>query len=223
MPAPLGPEAREKIIVALRAGATRSGAAAASGVSRRVLYDWLKDEEFAEACDQAEGWAETMAQANVRRAGDKDWKASAWWLEHHPRTKQAWRTIFKSEAEISGPGGGPIQTTGIMFQPDREFLAAYARALAELHAGVGGRWRASRPAGWARLGRAGTDSRLHTPYARPCGRKRGRSHPASRRPGRQRGHSGCERARRGGHSQPGRTHPIRRLALTSLRSERAHL
>ena len=71
-----------------------------------------------------------MAQANVRRAGDKDWKASAWWLEHHPRTKQAWRTIFKSEQEISGPGGGPIQTTGIMFQPDREFLAAYAAALA---------------------------------------------------------------------------------------------
>jgi hypothetical protein len=155
MPAPLSPEVRDRILVALRAGATRPGAAAACRIGRRTLYDWLKDEEFAASVAEAEAWFEAHTVARLRKAGEEaevietfdargklvrrvqkwDWRALAWLLERSPSTRGNWAQVAK--AEITGPQGGPIALSGaVTFTPDPAWLAQYAAALAELPAEV---------------------------------------------------------------------------------------
>lgn len=153
MPAPLPDEVRERVLVALRAGATRSGAAAAVGIGTRTLFTWIADDEdYAASVEQAEAFFEAHATAQIRRAGEeaevtevfdgtgkltrrivkRDWRATAWVMEHHPKHKKDWRTVYKTETELTGPGGGPVQMAGVVFTPEPEWVADYLQALAEL-------------------------------------------------------------------------------------------
>ena len=128
-------EDRERLLAVLRAGASRAAACAAARFPRRSFYEAMeRDPAFAEDVAAAEAEAEAAAALLVRRASAEDWRAAAWWLEHSPSTKSAWRTIYRQE--ITGADGGPIRQQAIVFAPDAEWLRAYAKGLAELPAEI---------------------------------------------------------------------------------------
>jgi hypothetical protein len=138
MPAlPIPDDKKVRLLNAIRGGATRTGACAVAGVGRSTLKEWCaSDPAWAEAVEEAESIAETNAAAKVMLAASKDWRAAAWWLEHAPSVKQQWRSIYKNETEISGPGGRPIELKSVVFEPPKEWLEAFGAAMAELPAEI---------------------------------------------------------------------------------------
>lgn len=112
---------------------------------------------FTDAVERAEQEAVLFYANTVRRAGieaertyhyDKDgnllrevvkydWRAAAWWLEHHPSTKADWRAVQRTE--VTGPEGQPVQIGGtVAFRPDDAWLAQYREALGALPPEVAG-------------------------------------------------------------------------------------
>lgn len=85
----------------------------------------------------SEGYRETYHYgrngALLRTVKEFDWKAAAWLLEHNPEFRKEWSA--PKQIEMSGPDGRPIRTEGVQivtWQPDAEWLANYASALAEV-------------------------------------------------------------------------------------------
>ena len=61
----------------LTTGCNKTEAALAAGVSRRTLYYWLQDEDYAALIAQAEGEFVARNIRNIAKAGDRgDWRAS---------------------------------------------------------------------------------------------------------------------------------------------------
>ena len=77
------PERAGAILEALRAGNTRTAAAAGAELSYETLRRWLAgNEEFRAALEKAEAEAETRFVRQIERAvTDGTWQAAAWWLE----------------------------------------------------------------------------------------------------------------------------------------------
>jgi hypothetical protein len=83
-----------RLIGYLEAGAYLSHAAPACGIDRRTVYGWLEvgrmdaaagkadtiHAVFVRAIEKARGKAMVQATKEVRLAGRKDWRASAWYL-----------------------------------------------------------------------------------------------------------------------------------------------
>jgi hypothetical protein len=124
------PGAKAKALEALRLGNTRRSAAAYAGVSHDTFADWKnKDEAFALACRQAEVEGEMWHVANIRRVAEleKQWTASAWWLER--RNPHEWGK--REKIEHSGPAGGPIAFREVDVYKHREEPEPAEDALAD--------------------------------------------------------------------------------------------
>jgi len=109
-----------RFIALVRAGNYGTCAAAAIGIKRQVFYRWLErgaaDEaagrntifaRFNTAYAQASAEAEAGCVATIRRASTDNWTAAAWLLER----KFPDRWSRKERMEVSGPGGGPVEST----------------------------------------------------------------------------------------------------------------
>lgn len=128
-PTKLTTETQERIVSALRAGNYQDTAAQYAGITRQTFYSWLergriererisagekprKTEtiylDFVDAVETARADAEARTVALVMKAANEGtWQAAAWFLERsHP---QRWGRLNRTE--ISGPQGGPIETT----------------------------------------------------------------------------------------------------------------
>ncbi len=84
-----------KIVAFIMAGNYLEAAAAAAGVCKATVYDWLKKgapgnkkkdpkgiyREFSDAVEKAGGAAEVVAVGQIVQAGETAWQARAWWLE----------------------------------------------------------------------------------------------------------------------------------------------
>jgi transposase len=114
-PTKLDPERQKRILDAIRAGSYAEPACRAAGIAESTFYRWLQRGEaegrgvyadFAQAVRRAEAEAEVNAVEFVEAQMHKDWRAAIAFLERrHP---SRWRR--QTSAEISGPGGGPIET-----------------------------------------------------------------------------------------------------------------
>lgn len=130
-PTKLTPEVQETICKAIRIGATYQAAAEAAGVSYETFNEWRKGKAhrfitFSEAVDRANADAQLDLLQNIKAAGDKDWRANAWVLEH--RFKQdfgnsvdvtsngetIFRVVHDEDERIQNPSPEPIpsQATG---------------------------------------------------------------------------------------------------------------
>jgi hypothetical protein len=100
-------ETQEKLFEALREGSTRRAACAHAGICEDTLANWLKSfSGFSDRLTREEGLAEkAMADALFRSAKTGDWRAAESWLKR--RRPAEWGD--KATAEITGPGGGPMQ------------------------------------------------------------------------------------------------------------------
>lgn len=77
--------AKDRIVEALRCGASLQHAAEAGGIHRNTLWAWRgDDEEFARECELARSeHARRMLGVISSAAGEGDWRAAAWWLEKY--------------------------------------------------------------------------------------------------------------------------------------------
>lgn len=81
---------RDQLIGALRAGADVAMAARAVGVSRRTVYNWReKDQELAEAMDEARAFADDVVVRRLFDMTTENVTACIWWLKN--RRPNEWR------------------------------------------------------------------------------------------------------------------------------------
>lgn len=108
------PETAEDVLRTIRAGNFLETAAAFAGVTPKTVRNWLRKgarqkegplADFARDYAEAEATAETYALAQITRS--RDWAAAAWRLER--RFGKRWSR--KAALELSGPDGGPIEST----------------------------------------------------------------------------------------------------------------
>jgi len=121
----LTPVIQERIMQAIRVGATYRLACLYGGISEDTLARW-RDlgkkgrkpyADFADAFEKAEGSAAIAWLAHIEKAAmDGQWTASAWRLERRfPR--EYGRTV----QEHTGPEGGPVQTEiRVVYADERE-------------------------------------------------------------------------------------------------------
>lgn len=71
------------VLLALASGLSKHAAAAKGGIGYRQFARWQADDEmFAEAVAAAIDQARASAEERVVAAGEKDWRAAAWWLDY---------------------------------------------------------------------------------------------------------------------------------------------
>lgn len=101
--------ASERFLTALGEGLSVAGAAKLAGVGRQTVYDWRKrDAAFAAAWDDAiETGTDNLEDEARRRAMSTSDTLMIFMLKARRPDKYKDRRA----SEISGPGGGPIETT----------------------------------------------------------------------------------------------------------------
>jgi len=114
-PTKLTPEVADKICQAIAGGNYREVAAAWAGIGERTLREWMQRGEsprsryhdFRRRVLEAEQAAEIRAVGLIMASAAKDPKHAQWWLQRkHP---ERWGRKDRLQAEISGPGGGPVE------------------------------------------------------------------------------------------------------------------
>lgn len=113
-------DVRQKILYAISLGASVEDAARAAGIGESTFYLWQEkgrkaraaknlDDPFArflEEIESARSRGKCRLLEVISRASALDWKAAAWRLERsYP---QEFGRFLRTE--VSGPGGGPIET-----------------------------------------------------------------------------------------------------------------
>lgn len=105
---------RDELVKLIQAGNYIETAAAAVGIHKDSLYEWLKRgarekkgpyREFSDAVQKAMGFAESRDVLLIAKAAASQWQAAAWRLER----KYPARWGRKDRMEVTGKGGAPIQ------------------------------------------------------------------------------------------------------------------
>ena len=114
---------------ALIAGNTYKNAAILSGIGERSFFRWKAEGELAtprslagqfwQVIKRAEAEAVHRSVMIIAQAAKKNWTAAAWFLERkHP---EDWARRDYLRSELSGPGGGPVQTANLNVNADASF------------------------------------------------------------------------------------------------------
>lgn len=119
-PTKLTPEVQERILRAIRLGATREVAARAAGVDERTFYRWLQRGEAAKSgqyCQfrQAMARAESEGEITHLEAIAADGGAGSKWIlsRRHP---ERWTEVQRHE--VSGKDGTPLVVKFVERPPD---------------------------------------------------------------------------------------------------------
>ena len=121
------PERAARVLQAISAGNHKAVAARLAGVHPETVGNWLKEGEkaksgqlfeFFEGFTRAEAEAEARAVVAWQRAMPDDWRASRDFLAR--RFPERWAD--KTRHELTGAGGGPIQTETLATDPDLSVL-----------------------------------------------------------------------------------------------------
>lgn len=108
-----------RIVKLLETGNYVETAAAACGVHKDTLYEWMKRgeeeasgpyREFSDAVLKAQGDAESSLLGTIHKSSkDGAWQAAAWLLERTRREKYALQTKLEAKMEHTGKDGGPVK------------------------------------------------------------------------------------------------------------------
>lgn len=120
------PEAREKFLDGLRAGKTVKDAAAGAGVPRRTVVEWrLKDSDFKEQWEQAYDEGTDVLEAEAQRRAVEGCDEPIYQQGELVGHKRVYSDTLmnlmlqgrrphkyrRSQVELTGPDGGPLQAT----------------------------------------------------------------------------------------------------------------
>lgn len=111
------------VVESISIGNYISVAAHLNGLSSQTVFGWLKRgskekkgiyRDFLDAVKQAQARVEQRLILRIDEASKKDWKASAWRLEHmFPK-----RYRDKRHLEITGKGGASMVPQAVIYLPD---------------------------------------------------------------------------------------------------------
>jgi len=131
-PSKLNRELAEKIIGNMRSGCSLSTATQAAGISITTWKNWEREAEVAAMLAQrgeslttrqkdlldlfgraheARTQVEVQSLAQIRAAGQRDWRAAAWFVER--RNPRDWGPPAV-RAELTGKDGGPIEIESVL-------------------------------------------------------------------------------------------------------------
>lgn len=106
----LSPDVKERVLQAIRLGATYELACAYAGVSRRSLLRYRKDGAFGAEVEKAEGHAAVTWLAKIEKAAsDGEWTAAAWKLERRYPDVYGRRV-----QEVRGSPDAPLRVTLVL-------------------------------------------------------------------------------------------------------------
>lgn len=113
----LSPEVQKAICDAIRDCATYKSAAEAAGIAYSTFNEWMKDErpkykKFSEAVSRANGDAIVELSRKIKQAGQRDWRALAWTLEHR------FPEDYGSRVDITS--GGDKITLNVVYQDKKQ-------------------------------------------------------------------------------------------------------
>jgi hypothetical protein len=98
-------ELTDEICKWLRAGNNIQDSCELAGISKETYYQWKDKPDFLDATKRAELECKARNIAIIQKAGEKQWQASAWWMERKHNTEFALKQIN----ELQGQNGGPIK------------------------------------------------------------------------------------------------------------------
>lgn len=133
-PSSMTAEAVERLLQALRAGNFRNVAVEWAGVGERTFREWMakggeqkagKFRDFRRRVMEAEQAAEIRAVGLLMKAAENDAKHAAWWLER--KFPERWGR--RDRHEVTGAGGGPLQTEAAVSGLTTAELRKLARAI----------------------------------------------------------------------------------------------
>lgn len=121
---------QERFLTALGEGLSVAGAAKLAGVGRQTVYDWRKrDAAFAAAWDDAiETGTDNLEDEARRRAMSTSDTLMIFML----KARRPGKYKDRRASELSGPGGGPIQTEWDYSRLSLDDLEALERLYAKL-------------------------------------------------------------------------------------------
>jgi transposase-like protein len=108
----------QRVLEAIRAGATRRAAAGHAGVDDATLYRWIERyASFATLLTRVEDDVEVRCTATILQASLEDWRAAAWWLER--RRSESYGRRFEPDTLAAA-----VTTVTVHFdRPETETLA----------------------------------------------------------------------------------------------------
>ena len=119
-PGALSPDARARLLQAIRLGSSLKGAARRGGISEFTYHRWIRRgreaksgayREFFEEVEAARSDGELALLANIQKAGKRgDWRAAAFILERRWQMEYG-RELKHKHANHDGTGPVEVQTT----------------------------------------------------------------------------------------------------------------
>ena len=129
-PSKLTPERKQKILAAVRCGASYKSACLAAGICEKTFQNWrrrasepgspAKYVRFLRELQSAEEEGQVARLATIQRASQRDWKAAAWLLERLDPTRWSVRyqiehrfgeteRFFRTMEELKQASAGPVE------------------------------------------------------------------------------------------------------------------
>jgi sensor c-di-GMP phosphodiesterase-like protein len=90
------------IYKAIGDGLSQKDAAILAGIDESTLYIWKKDDQsFSSQIEQKEIEYKQRHIENIKKASDKNWQASAWWLERKHKKEFAQKIENENDLNIT--------------------------------------------------------------------------------------------------------------------------
>jgi len=89
----------EVILSAVAEGLTQREASIIAGISEDTFSLWKKDSDFSEQIRQKQIECKLGHIRNIKKASEKSWQASAWWLER--KYKEEFSLKTKMDVEVN--------------------------------------------------------------------------------------------------------------------------
>lgn len=90
------PEIVKELVNAISIGGTDKDAYTLAGISYETFYRWMEDREFCEQITRARTQGKLLRIGRIKKHGDKDWRADAWYLERRYPEEYAQHLIIKA-------------------------------------------------------------------------------------------------------------------------------
>jgi len=113
-------ETTDDIVKWLKAGNNQKDSAALAGVSETQFYAWIqKYTEFAEAIKKAEKHCKARNIAIILKAAERNWQASAWYLERKFHNEYALKKVLEHVGDDNNPIRIKIVNDKMLLNDDR--------------------------------------------------------------------------------------------------------
>lgn len=93
------PETVKTITETIRVGGSDVDACIRAGISQETFYQWMKIADFSEQVNRARVDGKIARIARIKKHGEADWRADAWYLERRWPQEYAQQLIIKVTPE----------------------------------------------------------------------------------------------------------------------------